>query len=102
MGLFLFQVLSGLISLAEFLIIAAAILSWLVAFDVINLRNPTVARILGGLDAVTRPMLAPFRRFIPPIGGIDITPIVALIVLEAIRTALLPWIFRPLIGALGG
>ena len=102
MGLFLFQVLSGLISLAEFLIIAAAILSWLVAFGVLNMRNPTVARILGGLDAVTRPLLAPFRRFIPAIGGIDVTPIIALIVLEAVRTALLPWLFRPIIGVLGG
>lgn len=102
MGLFLFQVLNGLIGLAELLIIVAAIASWLVVFGVVNIRNPNVRRVFDGLDAVTRPILAPFRRFIPPLGGIDITPVIALIVLEAIRTALLPWLFRPIIAALGG
>jgi len=92
MGSFILIVLDGLIALAEFLIIAGAIVSWLVAFGVINIHNPTVYRILSALDAVTRPLLAPFRRFIPPIGGMDITPVIALIVLEAVRKALLPWI----------
>ena len=54
------------------------------------------------LDAVTRPILRPFQRFIPPLGGVDITPIIAIIVIQALRSALLPWIFGPIIGALGG
>jgi YggT family protein len=54
------------------------------------------------LDAVTRPVLAPFRRFIPPIGGIDITPILALLVIQGVQIYLVPWIFAPLHVALGG
>ena len=102
LGQFLLTVLQGLLTIAAYLIIASAIVSWLVAFGVFNTRNETMRRIVYGLDAITAPLLAPFRRFIPPIGGFDVTPIIALIVLFAARDHLLPWIFRPLVGALGG
>ena len=82
-------------------IIISAVLSWLVAFDVINLRNPAVYQISRVLEAVTRPVLAPFQRFIPPIGGMDLSPIVVILVLQGTQIYLLPLIFRPLIAALG-
>ena len=80
--LFLFN---SLISLAIFLVIVTAILSWLVAFDVINLRNPAMYRIVKTLDQLTEPMLRPIRRFLPNLGGIDISPIILLLLLQALR-----------------
>jgi len=102
MGQFLYQVIDALLAILEFAIIANAILSWLVAFDVINLRNRFAYSVAHFLDAVTRPVLRPFQRFIPPLGGVDITPIIVLILIQAARSALLPWIFAPIVGLLGG
>ena len=71
-------------------LIASAILSWLVAFDVINLRNQFVYNVAKFLDAVTRPVLAPFQKIIPPLGNVDISPIVAILVISGIQRYLLP------------
>ena len=65
MGSFLYFIVSSLLSLLIFAIFANAILSWLVAFDVINLRNQVVYNIAKFLDAVTRPILAPFITIEP-------------------------------------
>jgi YggT family protein len=102
MGNFLYFIIDSLFGLMIFAIIVAAILSWLVAFDVINLRNRFVYSVSRFLDAVTRPVLAPFQRIIPPLGGVDISPVIAILVLQGIKGYLLPWIFRPIIGVLGG
>lgn len=102
MGRFLFEMIEAILGLMVFAIIANAILSWLVAFDVINLRNRFAYQLAHFLDAVTRPMLRPFQRFIPPLGGVDITPIIAIILIQAARSYLVPWIFGPIIDALGG
>ncbi len=101
MGSFLFFVISGLMTALVWAIIISAILSWLVAFDVINLRNQFVYNISRFLDAVTRPVLRPFQRFIPPLGGVDITPIIALLVIQGAQMYLLPLIFQPLIAVAG-
>ena len=77
--------IDSLIQLAIILVIVTAILSWLVAFDVINLRNPTLYRIVRALDAITDPMLRPIRRILPNLGGIDISPIILLLLLQALR-----------------
>lgn len=71
-------------------IIISAILSWLFAFDVINYRNRFVAQLASALDAITGPILAPIRAVIPPLGGIDITPIIALLIISGIQRFLLP------------
>ncbi len=80
--LFLFN---SVISLLIFVVILNAILSWLVAFDVINVRNQSVYRIIRALDNITDPMLAPIRRFMPNLGGIDISPIILLLLLQALK-----------------
>ena len=101
MGSFLYFIVSSLLELLVWAIIISAILSWLVAFDVINLRNRFVYNVSRFLDAVTRPVLAPFQRLIPPLGGVDISPIVVLLVIQGVRLYLLPLLFRPVITALG-
>jgi len=101
MGSFLYYVIDGLLQLLVFAIIISAILSWLVAFDVINLRNQVVYNIARFLDAVTRPILAPVQRIIPTLGGVDISPIIVLLVIQGARIYLLPLLFAPLISATG-
>ena len=87
---FIFFIVGALLSLIIWAVIVAAIISWLVAFDIINMRNIWVYRISRFLDQVTRPVLAPFQRFIPLFGGVDVSPIVAILVLVGIRNILLP------------
>lgn len=98
---FLFAVTSGLLQLLIFAIIASAILSWLVAFNVINLRNQFVYGVARFLDAVTQPILRPVQRIIPSLGGVDISPIIVILVLSAAQRYLLPWLFQPLYGLIG-
>jgi YggT family protein len=57
-----------------------------------------VAGLAQFLDAEARPVLAPFRRFVPPLGGVDITPILAILVIKGVRIYLLPAIFNALAG----
>jgi YggT family protein len=80
--LFIFNTVIGLIIAV---VIINAIISWLIAFDVLNIRNQTVYRIVGALDGITEPMLRPIRRVIPNLGGIDITPIILIILLKALQ-----------------
>ena len=82
---FVFFILGALLQLLLLAIIVQAILSWLFAFDVINHRNRFVAQIADFLDRIVGPVLAPFRRIIPPLGGIDISPIVVLLLLNFAR-----------------
>ena len=100
MGSFLLYIVDGLLQLLALAIIVSAILSWLVAFDEINLRNQFVYNLARFLDAVTRPILRPVQKIIPPIGGVDISPIIVLLILQGIRIYLLPLIFTPIINVL--
>lgn len=96
---FIFDALLGLLALA---IIVSAVLSWLFAFDVINHRNRFVSQLSSALDAIVWPVMAPFRRIIPPLGGIDITPIIVLILIQGIRIYLLPASHVALLRLFGG
>ncbi|HEY5409100.1 MAG TPA: YggT family protein [Caulobacteraceae bacterium] len=102
MGQFLFFIISGLLGLLEVAILIWAVTSWLIAFNVVNTRHPLVRQIEHILDGIVRPVLAPIRRIIPNLGAVDISPIIALLIIEGARSYLLPWLFRPIIAALGG
>ncbi len=71
------------------LIILSAIFSWLYAFNVVNPRNQFVGAIGNALFRVTEPVLGPIRRLLPDLGGIDISPIVVLLIIFFIRQFLL-------------
>ncbi|MEE1656762.1 YggT family protein [Microvirga sp. CF3062] len=64
-----------------YLLIASAILSWLVAFNVVNIRNNLVRSIWTFLDAVTEPALRPIRKLLPNLGGVDISPIILILII---------------------
>ena len=100
MGSALLFLIFSLIDLIVFVVIVNAILSWLIAFDVLNIRNPTVNRVLQILDNITAPLLAPIRRFMPNLGGIDISPIILILLLQALRILIANTIAGPLVAAL--
>ncbi|MCG9915434.1 MAG: YggT family protein [Phenylobacterium sp.] len=95
---FVFFILSALIELLTWAIIINAVLSWLVAFDVINLRNQFVFNIARALEAVTAPVMRPVQRMVPALGGVDISPIIVILVLMGIQRFILPAIQSALIG----
>ncbi|CAA0105423.1 Uncharacterised protein [Starkeya nomas] len=74
-----------LITLYVWILIGSAILSWLVAFNVVNPHNQFVRNVGEFLWRVTEPVLAPIRRLLPNLGGIDISPVILIILLYFIR-----------------
>ena len=83
----------GVLSFFELVVFAWVISTWLIQFNVINTRNPTVNQISRFLWLASRPLLRPVQKVIPPIGGVvDISPLIVLLVLEGARGPLLTWI----------
>lgn len=81
----LFSTIDLALSIYTYILIASAIYSWLYAFNVINPRNAFVASIGQFLYAVTEPVLAPIRRRLPNLNGIDISPIILLLLIYFVR-----------------
>ena len=75
------------------ILIASAILSWLVAFDVVNRRNRLVSQVGQFLYQVTNPVLRPIRRVVPLIGGVDFVPLIVILLLWFIRNLLFEYVF---------
>lgn len=98
---FLFFIVDSLLGLLILAMLIYMVLSWLIVFDVVNTRNRFVFSVSRFLEAVTRPVLAPFRRIIPNLGGVDISFLVAFLVLEGVRRFLLRPAFASLIDAVG-
>ena len=91
MGGFLAPVIDVIVlvlDLYKWIIIIAAVVSWLIAFGVINTYNRTVARIVDVLYRLTDPVLRPIRQFLPNFGGIDISPIIVLLLIFLIEREL--------------
>ncbi len=84
----LIQVIHLALQFYLYLIIASAIISWLVAFSVINTQNQFVRMILEFLWRITEPALRPIRRFMPNLGGIDISPIILILMIYFIQLLL--------------
>jgi len=80
------------ITLYIYILIAAALLSWLIAFNVVNTRNPIVASVGEFLYRITEPALRPIRSIMPNLGGIDISPVILILGLLFLER-LLFWLF---------
>ena len=89
--------ISFLLTLYIYVLIAAAVLSWLVAFNVVNSRNNVVAMIGQFLYRITEPVLRPIRNVLPDLGGIDISPVIVILIIYFIQMVVLPNIARFLI-----
>ena len=80
-----FGIVDMILQLLVWIIIAQAILSWLVAFNVINTSSNFVRTLLDALDRLTAPMYRPIRRILPDFGGIDLSPIVLILAIQVVR-----------------
>ncbi len=76
------------IEILTWIVIAGAIMSWLVAFGVVNVRNQFIRLVVDMLYRLTEPLLRPIRRILPNFGGVDIAPVVLLVGLAVLREAL--------------
>lgn len=84
----LFQILFMITSLVWWIVIAHVVMSWLINFQVLNLRQQLVAQIWYGLERLLAPIYNRIRSFLPPMGGLDLAPLVLLVGLMAVRIVL--------------
>jgi YggT family protein len=82
-----------ILQLYVYVIVIAAILSWLIAFNVINIHNDLVRSIWNALNALTEPVLRPIRQLTPNLGGIDIAPIILLLLIFLIEDIIQRYIY---------
>jgi YggT family protein len=80
---------SLLLTLYIYILFAAAIMSWLIAFNVVNPRNQFVAMLAEFLYRITEPVLRPIRSFLPSLGGIDISPVIVILIIVFIQSVIL-------------
>jgi YggT family protein len=85
----LFQALMIILNVIWFIMIAHIIMSWLLNFQVLNIRQPMVAQVWYGLNRLLEPIYAPIRRFLPQTPGLDLAPLVAFVVLIILQRVLI-------------
>lgn len=87
---FIFFILGGLLSFLTFCLFARAIVSLLVMFNAINTYHPVMRQVVFYLDMITEPLIAPFRRFVPNMGGLDLSFLIAWLFIQGFQNYLLP------------
>ncbi|MGK2911642.1 MAG: YggT family protein [Sphingobium sp.] len=97
MALVIYQILMILLNVVWWIIIIQAILSWLIAFNVINTYSDFVRNALYALDRMTQPIYRPLRKILPDLGALDLSPMVVLLAIYILQRVILPAIFTPLI-----
>jgi len=89
----LFLVIDLALELYIWIVIAMAIFSWLVAFNVVNTRNPVVHMVGDFLYRITEPALRPIRAVLPHLGGIDISPVILILIIYFIQEVIIRYIY---------
>nr|WP_184000425.1 YggT family protein [Sphingomonas kyeonggiensis] len=95
----LLQVAQYLLWVLSWIIIIQAILSWLIVFNVINTYNDFVRSVWQTLEAITKPIYRPIRRIMPDFGALDLSPLVALLLIIIVKDFVLNWAIAQLAGA---
>ncbi|WP_136634401.1 YggT family protein [Pseudooceanicola onchidii] len=85
----LLQILMLILDIVWFFIIAHVIMSWLISFQILNVRQQFVGQIWYGLNRLLEPIYGPIRRILPPMGGLDLAPLVVLVGVYALRIILI-------------
>jgi len=81
------------LQLYVWLLIAAAVVSWLIAFNVVNTRNQVVAMLADFLYRITEPALRPIRNLMPNLGGIDISPVILILIIYFLEQVIIRYIY---------
>ena len=85
----LLQILMLLLNIVYFIVIAHVVMSWLINFQVLNLRQPLVAQLWEGLNRLLDPIYSRVRRIVPAMGGLDLAPLIVLIGVAVLRIVLI-------------
>ena len=85
----LYQAIMLILDVLWFLMIAHIIMSWLINFQVLNLRQPLIAQLWDGLNRILEPLYGPIRRILPQTGGLDLAPLIVFIGIIVLRQALI-------------
>jgi YggT family protein len=83
------QILLLILDVAQFIIFAHIIMSWLINFQVLNLRQPLVAQLWNGLNRLLEPLYSKVRNILPSMGGLDLAPLLVLLGVYALRIVLI-------------
>lgn len=86
----LLQIVQLLLNLVWWIIVIQAILSWLIAFNVINTHNDFVRSVWNALQRMTEPLYRPIRRILPDFGALDLSPLVVLLIIYILSSIVLP------------
>jgi YggT family protein len=89
----LLDVILLLLNLYIYVLVAAAVLSWLIAFNVVNTRNQFVSMVAEMLYRITEPALRPIRNMLPNLGGIDISPVILIFLIILIERVIVYYIY---------
>jgi YggT family protein len=89
----LLDVIMIVLDLYIWLLIAAAVLSWLIAFNVVNVRNQFVGMVADFLYRITEPVLRPIRNIMPNLGGLDISPVILILIIYFIENVIRYYIY---------
>jgi YggT family protein len=81
----LLKLIDTIITLYIYVIIASAVMSWLLAFNVINIRNQFVYSFSQAVNSLTEPVFSRVRKFLPPLGGLDLSPVIVILALMFLR-----------------
>ncbi len=84
----LYKIIMMLLNIVWFIVIAHVIMSWLINFQILNLRQPLVAQIWDGLNRLLDPIYSRIRSILPPMGGLDLAPLIFLVGLYALQIIL--------------
>ena len=95
--LVVYQILQFLLNILWWAIIVQAVLSWLIAFNVINTSNEFVRQVWNALNTMLEPIYRPIRRILPDFGALDLAPLVVLLLLYMVQNILLPGLFNALL-----
>ena len=97
-----FDIIQFLLHIVTWIIIIQAILSWLIAFNVINTHNDFIRQFLYALSRMTEPMYRPIRRIMPDFGALDFSPLVVLLLIQIVSGIIIPHIEASMSPALAG
>ncbi len=98
-GLMLLQIVQVLLTIVWWIIVIQAVLSWLIAFNVINTHSDFVRAVWTALQRMTEPLYRPIRRILPDFGALDISPLVVLLILYILQNIVIPRIAVMIAGA---
>lgn len=89
----LYQILDLILGVVFFIMLVHVIMSWLITFQILNLRQPFVYQLWDGLNRLLEPIYRPIRRVLPDTGALDLAPLIAFVIVIALRNIILPGIF---------